>query len=205
LAAVAALAVLAVFDTHSVPAPQVAAGLAVPCLALCVVLVVTGGRALRDHLAGRYRRAAAVLLGGAVAAALVAGGLLAPALERLKPAPRLAAAVRAATAPAVAVATFEYAEPSFIFYLGRWPVRELRDAGAVAAWAAEDGPGVLVLRRSTYQSLRGAPWAAGLTELATATGWNVAKGTRLELIALLRPGDRDGPGVFGTFSPSVSP
>ena len=200
MVALAALAVLAVFGSHSYQAPEVAAGLTVPCVALGVVLAVAGGRALRDHLAGRYRRAAAVLLGGALAAALVAGGVLAPALERLKPAPRLAAALRAATGPAVPVATFEYAEPTFTFYLGRWPVRELRDPGAVAAWAAEDGPGVLVLPRSTYQSLRSAPWAAGLTEIAAATGWNVAKGSRLELVALLRPA-----AVSGTFSSSVSP
>ncbi|HEV3460389.1 MAG TPA: glycosyltransferase family 39 protein [Thermoanaerobaculia bacterium] len=163
-------------------------GLTAACLALGVVLVVAGGRALRDHLAGRSRWAAAELLAGALAAAAVAGGALAPALERLKPAPRLAAAVRAATAPGVPVATFEYGEPSFIFYLGRWPVRELRDAGAVAAWAAEPAPGVLVLPRSAWQPLRAEPRAAGLTEIAAAAGWNVAKGTRLELVALRRPG-----------------
>jgi 4-amino-4-deoxy-L-arabinose transferase-like glycosyltransferase len=196
LAAVAALAVLAVFGGHSARAghesvaggslADVAAGLALPCLALAAVLAVAGGWALRDHLAGRYRRAATMLVGGALAAALVAGGMVAPAAERLKPAPRLAAAVRAATAPAVPVATFEYAEPSFTFYLGRWPVRELRDTGAVGAWAAEGGPGVLVLPRSTYERLRDAPWAASLTEIAAADGWNVAKGSRLNLIALSR-------------------
>jgi 4-amino-4-deoxy-L-arabinose transferase-like glycosyltransferase len=160
------------------------AELALPCLALAAVLAVAGGWALRDHLAGRYRRAAAVLVGGALAAALVAGGSVAPAVERLKPAPRLAAAVRAATAPAVPVATFEYAEPSFTFYLGRRPVRELRDAGAVRAWAAAGGPGVLVLPRSVSQAL--GRELAGTTEIAAAKGWNVAKGRPLELVALLR-------------------
>jgi hypothetical protein len=101
--------------------------------------------------------------------------------------------VRAATAAAVPVATFEYAEPSFTFYLGRWPVRELRDDGAVAAWAAEGGAGVLVLPRAAYERLRGAPWAAGLAELAAGGGWNVAKGTALELVALRR-GARQAPG-----------
>ena len=200
LAAAAALAMLAVFGRHPPPAPAGpgpaagggpagvaagAAGLALPCLALAAVLGVAAGRALRDHLAGRYRRAAAVLLGGALAAALVAGGFVAPALERLKPAPRLAAAVRAATAPTVPVATFEYAEPSFTFYLGRWPVRELRDSGEVAAWAAEGGPGVLVLPRSAAQPL--GRELAGTAEIAAAQGWNVAKGRPLELIALRRP------------------
>jgi 4-amino-4-deoxy-L-arabinose transferase-like glycosyltransferase len=194
LAAVAALAVLAVFGRHSAWAghepvagasrADVAAGLALPCLALAAVLAVAGGWALRDHLAGRYRRAATVLVGGALAAALVAGDMVAPAVERLKPTPRLAAAVRAATAPAVPVATFEYAEPSFTFYLGRWPVRELRDTGAVAAWAAEVGPGVLVLPRSVSQAL--GRELAGTTEIAAAEGWNVAKGRPLELVALLR-------------------
>ncbi|HVR08634.1 MAG TPA: hypothetical protein VMW75_11355, partial [Thermoanaerobaculia bacterium] len=72
--------------------------------------------------------------------------------------------------------------------LGRWPVRELRDAGAVAAWAAEPAPGVLVLPRSAWQPLHAAPWAARLTEIATASGWNVSKGSRLELVAVRRPG-----------------
>jgi len=229
-AAVAALAVLAVFGRHSAPATgfaavpaaasaggapagtppapsglpgpiagaslaDVATGLALPCLALAAILAVAGGRALRDHLAGRYRRAAAMLLGGALAAALVAGGAVAPALERLKPAPRLAAAVRAATAPGVPVATFGYAEPSFTFYLGRWPVRELRDAGAVAAWAAEGGgPGVLVLPRSAAQCLGPEIRAAGTSEIAAAGGWNVAKGKPLELVALLR-GPRQAAGA----------
>jgi len=151
-----------------------------------VVLVVAGGRALRDHLAGRTRRAAAVLLGGTAAAALVAGAALAPALERQKPAPALATAVRAATAPGVPVATFEYAEPSFIFYLRRWPVRELPDEPAVAAWAGERAPGVLVLPHSAWQRLRKAPWAAGLDEIAAASGWNIAKGRPLDLVAVRR-------------------
>jgi 4-amino-4-deoxy-L-arabinose transferase-like glycosyltransferase len=230
-AAVAALAVLAVFGRHSAPATgfaavpaaasaggapaagtppapsgfpgpiagaglaDVATRLALPCLALAAILAVAGGRALRDHLAGRYRRAAAMLLGGSLAAALVAGGAVAPALERLKPAPRLAAAVRAATAPGVPVASFGYAEPSFTFYLGRWPVRELRDAGAVAAWAAEGGgPGVLVLPRSAAQSLGPELRAAGTSEIAAAGGWNVAKGKPLELVALLR-GPRQAAGT----------
>ena len=162
--------------------------LAVPCLMLAAVLAGAGSWALRDHLAGRYRRSTAVLLGGALAAALAAGVALAPALERLKPAPRLAAAVRAAIAPGVPVATFEFGEPSFIFYLGRWPVPELSDAVAVAAWAANRTPGVLVLPRPAWQRLRGAPWAAGLAEMAGAGGWNVANGSRLELVALRRGG-----------------
>jgi 4-amino-4-deoxy-L-arabinose transferase-like glycosyltransferase len=194
LAAMAGLAVLAVFGRHSARAghepvagasrSDLAAGLALPCLALAAVLAVAGGWALRDHLSGRYRRAATVLVGGALAAALVAGGMVAPAVERLKPAPRLAAAVRAATGPAVPVTTFEYAEPSFTFYLGRWPVRELRDTGAVGAWAAEGGPGVLVLPRSISQAL--GRELTGTTEIAAARGWNVAKGKPLDLVALLR-------------------
>ncbi len=193
-AALALLAAPAVLGRYSVPAgpspaasassAELAAGLALPCLALAAVLGVAGGWALRDHLAGRHRRAAAVLMGGALAAALVAGGMVAPAVERLKPAPRLAAAVRAATPPAVPVATFEYAEPSFTFYLGRWPVRELRDAGAVGAWAAAGGPGVLVLPRSVSQAL--GRELTGTTEIAGAGGWNVAKGRPLDLVALLR-------------------
>jgi hypothetical protein len=87
----------------------------------------------------------------------------------------------------VAVATFDYAEPSFTFYLHRWPVRELGNEAAVAAWAAEPAPGVLVLPRPAYERLRGEPWAAALREIAAARGWNVAKGRWLDLVALSRP------------------
>jgi 4-amino-4-deoxy-L-arabinose transferase-like glycosyltransferase len=169
--------------------PAAARGLLAPLLALAAVLAAAGGWALREHLAGRYRRAAAVLLGGALAAAAVAGGAAAPAVERLKPAPRLAAALRAAVPPAVPVATFEYAEPSFTFYLRRWPVRELADDAAAAAWAAERSPGVLVLPRPACRRLGwcGAPGAAGLAEIAAAGGLNVAKGTPLDLVAVRRP------------------
>lgn len=218
LAALAALsapampAALAAFGRPSAPAGSSAiagasradleAVLALPCLALAAVLAVAGGWALRDHLAGRYGRAAAVLVGGALAAALVAGGTVAPAVERLKPAPRLAAAVRAATPPAVPVTTFEYAEPSFTFYLGRWPVRELRDAAAVGAWAAAGGPGVLVLPRSASQALGGE--LAGTTEIAAAGGWNVAKGTPLDLVALLRGPRRAAGGAAAAPAPAAN-
>jgi 4-amino-4-deoxy-L-arabinose transferase-like glycosyltransferase len=180
-----------VTTAQSLPAESLAP-VASSCLALAVVLTLSGGWALRDHLAGRYRRATVVLLGSAVAAALLAGLATAPAVERLKPAPRLARVVRAATAPGVPVATFDFAEPSFIFYLRRWPVRELGTQPAVAAWAAEPGPGVLVLPRAAYERLRREPWAADLAEIAAARGWNVAKGKPLDLVALSRSAHRVG-------------
>jgi 4-amino-4-deoxy-L-arabinose transferase-like glycosyltransferase len=156
-------------------------------LALALVLSLAGAWALRDHLAGRYRRAACVLLGGAAAAALLAGVAVAPAVERLKPAPRLAQAVRAALPAGAPVATFDYGEPSFTFYLGRWPVRELTSDAAVAAWASEPGPRALVLPRQAFERLHAAAWAVRLREIASASGWNVAKGKWLDLMALGRP------------------
>ncbi|HEY6321191.1 MAG TPA: hypothetical protein VJA16_06505, partial [Thermoanaerobaculia bacterium] len=60
----------------------------------------------------------------------------------------------------------------------------LRDAGALAAWAAEGGPGVLVLPRSVSRAL--GRELAGTAEIAAAQGWNVAKGRPLDLVALLR-------------------
>jgi 4-amino-4-deoxy-L-arabinose transferase-like glycosyltransferase len=173
-------------------APVAAAALArdllPPVLAVAAVILAAGGAALREHLAGRFRRSALLHLGGLVGAAAVAGVLLAPVLERWKPAPRLAAAVRAAAAPGEPVATYGYGEPSLTFYLRRGTVSELGDAAAVAAWCRVAAPGILVLPRSAFGDLRSVAAVANLREVAAASGFNIAKGRLLELVALERSG-----------------
>jgi 4-amino-4-deoxy-L-arabinose transferase-like glycosyltransferase len=179
-------------------------GLRLPGLALALVLVVTCGCMLGLlQLAGRGRQAVIAGfagfagfaefagfagLAGTAAALAVAGWAVAPAVERLKPVPDLAAAVRAASPPAEPVAMLDFAEPSLVFYLHRWPVRELVNDGQAAEWAAEPAPGVLVLPRSTLRRLTGQPWATGLREIAASSGWNVSKGAWLELVAVRRAG-----------------
>lgn len=168
--------------------------LAPPALALAAVLCLAGAAMLALLVARRPRPGLAALAGlaGAAAALVAAGGALAPAVERLKPAPALAAAVRAeesAGGPAgMPVATFGYAEPSFTFYLRRWPVAELPTEDAAAAWAADPRPGVLILPRPALDRLRltAPPRAAHLLSFASARGWNVANGAWLDLVAVRR-------------------
>jgi hypothetical protein len=166
----------------------VPAGLRLPSLALVLVLVLTSGCMLGLLLVGRGRRAAFTGIAGTAAALAVAGWAVAPAVERLKPVPALAAAVQAASPPTEPVAMLDFAEPSMVFYLHRWPVRELANDGQAAAWAREPAPGVLVLPRSTLRRLAGQPWATGLREIASTRGWNVSKGAWLELVAVRRAG-----------------
>jgi 4-amino-4-deoxy-L-arabinose transferase-like glycosyltransferase len=175
--------------TGALGTAEMARDLLPAALALAIVALAAGGAALREHLACRYRRAAMILLGGVVGAALVAGAWAAPVLERWKPAPRLAAAVRAAAAPGLPIVTYGYGEPSLTFYLQRGIVNELGDPAALAAWCREKAPGILILPRSALHDLHFLPASAKLREIAAASGFNVAKGRFLELVAL----ERDGP------------
>jgi 4-amino-4-deoxy-L-arabinose transferase-like glycosyltransferase len=170
----------------AVLAHHFARDLLLPVLTLAAVLLAAGGAALREHLAGRIQRSALTLLGGVAGAALVAGAWVAPVVERWKPAPRLAAAIRAVAVPGVPVVTFRYGEPSLVFYLRRGTVAELADAAAVAAWCREPAPGILVLPRSALAALRSAPGAGNLREVAAAYGLKISNGSFVELVALQR-------------------
>ncbi len=176
----------ALAPANAVLAHHFARDLLLPALTLAAVLLAAGGAALREHLAGRVQRSALILLGGVVGAVLVAGAWVAPVLERWKPAPRLAAAIRATAEPGVPVVTYRYGEPSLVFYLRRGTVAELADAAEAAAWCSEPAPGLLVLPRSALAALRSAPGAGNLREVAAASGYNLSKGSFLELVALER-------------------
>lgn len=156
----------------------------VPFVALALLIATALVRGLRAHRAERHAEAfvtfmAGSLLGGAL---LVAGVL--PELETLKVPPRLAEAIRAGTAEEVAVATYGYFEPSLVFYLRRWPVRQLSGPEAVATWAREPGPGVLVLPAADGRRLLSE--GPTLEILARASGFNFSNGKPVDLVALGR-------------------
>jgi hypothetical protein len=109
-----------------------------------------------------------------------------PVLDRVKPVPPLAAAIRARTPEDAPLATFDFSEPSLLFYVGRIPVAPLPSEGAVAAWARAGGRGVLVLPRRALARVVHDYGALPLREVAAARGINVAKGQWLELVALGR-------------------
>ncbi|HET7451749.1 MAG TPA: hypothetical protein VFL12_03350, partial [Thermoanaerobaculia bacterium] len=178
MAAVAALQIAALLAL-SIRFPA----FALPGFALAAIVAGASGTAGIAHRSRRSRRAAGILTAAAGLAALVAAAILLPALERTKPVPVLARAARRA-APEWPAATYAFEEPSLDFALDRPPVERLRTPADVARWARRPGPGLLVTTRAALRGL-GAP--PQLTEIASASGLNVAKGTSVELVALVRP------------------
>jgi 4-amino-4-deoxy-L-arabinose transferase-like glycosyltransferase len=162
------------------------AGLRWPCLALAVVIPGTAFAALRRHLGGDFAPGARLLVGGTALALVLALAWALPAFDRIKPVPPVAAAIRALTPPDAPLATFDFDEPSLIFYTGRAPVAPLPSEAAVAAWAHAGDYGVLVLPRAALDRITAAYGPLPLREIAAARGVNIPKGKRLELVALAR-------------------
>lgn len=162
------------------------AGLRWPCLALALVILGTAFAALRSHLGGDLPRGARLLCGGTALALALAGLWALPAFDRIKPVPPVAAAIRDQTPPDTPLATFDFDEPSLVFYARRVPVAPLPSPAAVAAWAHAGDYGVLVLPRAALDSITAAYGPLPLREIAAARGVNIAKGRRLELVALTR-------------------
>ncbi len=162
------------------------AGLRWPCLALALVILGTALAALRRHLEGDLARGARLLCGGTALALALAGVWALPAFDRIKPVPPVAAAIREQTPPDTPLATFDFDEPSLVFYARRVPVAPLPSAAAVAAWAHAGDTGVLVLPRAALDRIVAAYGPLPLREIAAARGVDIAKGRRLELVALTR-------------------
>jgi 4-amino-4-deoxy-L-arabinose transferase-like glycosyltransferase len=160
---------------------------------LAAILAAFGVAAIRCQLAGRFGAAARIVFAGALAVLLAAAFLVLPALERYKAVPPLAREIRTRYAEAVPVATFEFAEPSLDFYLARLPIRALEDGGRVALWAREPGPGVLVTTRHALERLPAAT-LEDLSEVTSRRGFNLPKGSWVELVVLER-GRTAGPAV----------
>jgi hypothetical protein len=198
MAPVLALAVLGLLAAPWFPQTRALAA-PLPCLLLAAALALPGGLALAHASAGRLRRAALVLVAGAVVFEVLATVLLVPGVERLKVAPRLAASVRAAAPAAASVATLGFEEPSLTFYLRR-PIVHLPGPAEAAAWARGEGAGVLIVPRPDLAALRAAYPALPLCErpLASASGMNLAKGRWVDLLAVARCAPAGRPGVPGT-------
>lgn len=160
-----------------------AAGLLPWAWATGLMVLMMTGLAIREQRRGRVIGAARVLLIGmiAVEAALTVGVL--PALDRLKPSPPLATAIRAQTAVDVPVVTRGYAEPTLVYYLRGRSVRALADDSAAARWSREPGAGVMVTPRDIVTRLD----APGLREIASVRGYNFGNGRWVELVALSKP------------------
>ncbi len=153
----------------------------------CVAIVAAGAvvffRGLRRGSSSGMIRAMAAstaLLIGAV------GAWWLPALEAVKPVPRIARLVSARAAGGASIATFGFAEPSLSFYLRGVPAR----VADPRAWAAEPGRGLLVTTRALRPLV---PSSARVREVARDSGIDVATGRSVELVVLERAAFVGGP------------
>jgi 4-amino-4-deoxy-L-arabinose transferase-like glycosyltransferase len=131
------------------------------------------------------RRDAAMWAACCAAAQIAASAWLLPALEPLKPVPRIAEAIRRESPPSERIVSYEIEAPSLVFYSARAPVVPLRSDDHVFAWLRQPGVGVLVTTRSAAERLARRPGNDfSLREIAAASGIDVVKGRRLDLVAL---------------------
>jgi len=160
--------------------------LRVPGLIAGGVLLVSVVVASRLQRRERIFDASKVALGGMVLFVLLATTLVMPAIERFKPAPVVARAIRAQTSDDVPVYTLHFGEPSLVFYVRRPPVLALGSIERMHEWVNEPGPAVLVTRRQYLDAYEQQHGQAPLTVIASGKGWNPAKGDAVDLIALGR-------------------
>lgn len=132
----------------------------------------------------RPELAVRVLAWGMVVFVAAAAVFALPKLEAQKPAPVVAAVVRATTASSVPVAVSGYSEPSLLFYLDRAPVPELDDPASLRAWAAAAGPGVLIITQPKLDEAQ--LDLTALRVLDRRHGFDLARGRWLDLVTLGR-------------------
>lgn len=147
---------------------------------LAALVVTATWLALRHDRRGERATAVVVLALATVLGFLQLRAMLIE-VDALKPAPVIAAAVREVITPSTPVAATGFCEPSLAFYLDHGFTELPRDAAS--SWLQQHPDGVLIADEA------GAAAAAAsqpLTTIARATGYNFAKGRRVEVVALRR-------------------
>jgi 4-amino-4-deoxy-L-arabinose transferase-like glycosyltransferase len=162
-------------------------GAIVPFWAAAAILLAMSVLAMRQQLQDRPQASAITLLGGMGVLLLPTLLGVMPALENVKVSADLARAIKQQTAPDVPVATFGYGEPTLNFYTGR-RIEPLTDKQAVARWAGQPQPGVLIISKDAWAEVERRHGSLGLTKVASKRGLNYSKGKTLEVAALLRRG-----------------
>ncbi len=162
-------------------------GIRVPAASAGVVLAGMTWLTLVHHRRGRHAAAVLTLLAGMSLLVLTVSLRLLPAVEAVKLAPRLAAAINDRTSIQAPVATCGFGEPTLTFYLNRGPVEAL-DEAAIPAWARRPGPGVLVVTQPKvdrqWESLRAGP----VRMLETHHGFNYSQGKWVTAFIMVREG-----------------
>ncbi|MCY2958752.1 MAG: hypothetical protein NTY35_01200 [Planctomycetota bacterium] len=100
---------------------------------------------------------------------------------------RLAAALRARTPEETPVARCDLLKPSLDAYLGRPPIEELQGDVAIAEWAVDPRPGVLLISSLRWSRLRGLEMVPDLPIFAQESGFDFGKGRRLDILVLSHP------------------
>ena len=151
--------------------------------ALPALAAVAGGAAamIVCHLASRYRQAYAAALASVVAFESAIALVWVPAIDAFKPVPRLARTIHEAVPTGRPIATFRFDEPSLDFYLDATPRRFL-DGADLSQWAQATGDGVVVTTRAAARALGPLP----LREIGSASGYDIATGRPVELVAFAR-------------------
>jgi 4-amino-4-deoxy-L-arabinose transferase-like glycosyltransferase len=164
------------------------AAMRLPCGLMAAVMLITTLSAVRSHRRGQHPRTARILGIGMATFWLLGATLLLPAFERYKPAPPLARAINERVGTATPVVTYDFQEPSLIFYLGRRePVPRLDDT-ALVAWAKERAPGVLVISAEGLARVQAQHGDLRLRPIAEREGLNYSNGKWVRLLALQRGG-----------------
>jgi 4-amino-4-deoxy-L-arabinose transferase-like glycosyltransferase/membrane-associated phospholipid phosphatase len=164
-------------------APLPLAALAAPALAggLAFWLLRHATQCRRERLVG------AVLLG--MATVVCALALNAWRLEVYKPAPRIAAEIRARVPAGVPITTCGFDEPSLYAYLGPayGPLTVINGADRLQAWATADGPGVAValMPQVAAATVRYGD-ALPVAELVRIAGYNYSNGKVVDIVVLGR-------------------
>ncbi len=154
-----------------------------------IALLVMAGAAIRQQRADRpYTSAVVLTIGMLVLEIPILFGIL-PAVEQIKLSPPIAQAIKAKTAKETPVATYKYGEPTLNFYIGR-QIEPLRGEEAVAAWAEQPEPGVLVIPKDVFANIDQQYGPLPLEQIASKEGFNYSKGKPVELVALIRKAEK---------------
>ena len=161
------------------------AGLRWSGLASGIVLLVMAAVAIYLQRADRMYMSVKVLLAGIFALNIpILFGVL-PAIEQIKISPPIAQAVKVKTDKEVPVATYKYSEPTLNFYVGR-QIELLRNEDAVATWARQPKPGVLIIPKDVFTNIQERLGLLPLEQITSKKGFNYSKGKPLEVVALIR-------------------
>lgn len=150
-----------------------------------LTLLVVATLAAKQHWRERFGRSARIVLAGTIIFLLALFVGVMPTTEAFKISPALAREIRAQSEPNTPVAAYGFLEPTLIFYLDRH-VEGLADDEAVARWARQLKPGVLVIPDAVLDRVEHAYGKLPLTEIASKQGLNYSKGDPEEIFALAR-------------------